>query len=355
MLPVKKLNKGDKVAIVSLSSGVLGEDFVKHEYYIGIKNMREAGLDVVFMPNSLKGMDFIKNNPQARYEDLKQAFLDKDVKAILCAIGGFDGFLLSQYVHADSEFAQIVKDNPKIFCGFSDSTTHHMLLNALGLQTFYGMSFLTDFCELYQGMLPYSQKSFEMLFDGKAGRKIAPSDVWYYERTDYSESQLGVPRKQEQNQGYMLLCGSGKVQGKLYGGCIEIFEREIEFKHNRAWNDCKAETALLDMSYWKDCILLLEVSEEKPTPEKFKQVITAIENEGIFELCAGVLFGKPQDEKYMQEYQNILKQVALKYNKPVLANINVGHAQPHTLLPLGVQVQLDADNKQITIMEDYLF
>ena len=88
---------------------------------------------------------------------------------------------------------------------------------------------------------------------------------------------------------------------------------------------------------------------------KFKQVITAIENEGIFELCAGVLFGKPQDEKYMQEYHNILKQVALKYNKPVLANINVGHAQPHTLLPLGVQVQLDADNKQITIMEDYLF
>ena len=40
MLQVKKLQKGDKVAIVSLSSGVLGESFVKHEYYLGIKNLR---------------------------------------------------------------------------------------------------------------------------------------------------------------------------------------------------------------------------------------------------------------------------------------------------------------------------
>lgn len=53
-----KLNKGDKVAIVSLSSGLLGESFVKHELDLGIKRLKEFGLNPVIMDNSLKGLEY---------------------------------------------------------------------------------------------------------------------------------------------------------------------------------------------------------------------------------------------------------------------------------------------------------
>ena len=73
-MEMKKLKKGDKVAIVSLSSGILGEPFIKHELDLGIKRLEELGLIPVFMDNSLKGLDYIRENPKSRAEDLKKAF-----------------------------------------------------------------------------------------------------------------------------------------------------------------------------------------------------------------------------------------------------------------------------------------
>lgn len=61
----KKLRKGDKVAIVSLSSGMLGEAFCSHNIEIGVKRLREYGLETSFMPNSLKGIEYLKANPKA--------------------------------------------------------------------------------------------------------------------------------------------------------------------------------------------------------------------------------------------------------------------------------------------------
>ena len=55
-----------KLAIVSLSAGVLGEDFVQHELKIGLKRLTELGLEVSFMPNALKGSDYLKRHPEAR-------------------------------------------------------------------------------------------------------------------------------------------------------------------------------------------------------------------------------------------------------------------------------------------------
>ena len=81
------LKKGDKVAIVSLSSGILGEKFAEHELKLGIKRLKEFGLVPVVMNNSLKGIDYLKKHPEARAKDLKQAFMDKDVKMIITAIG----------------------------------------------------------------------------------------------------------------------------------------------------------------------------------------------------------------------------------------------------------------------------
>lgn len=74
------------IGIVSLSSGIIGEDFVKHEVDLGIQRLKDLGLNPIFLPHSLKGLDFIKDHPEARAEDLIHAFSDDSIDMILCAI-----------------------------------------------------------------------------------------------------------------------------------------------------------------------------------------------------------------------------------------------------------------------------
>ena len=74
--------------IVSLSSGILGEPEVRHQLELGIRRLKELGLEPVFMPHTLKGLNFIKNNPSKRADDLMLAFKEPSIKGIICAIGG---------------------------------------------------------------------------------------------------------------------------------------------------------------------------------------------------------------------------------------------------------------------------
>ena len=78
------------VAVVSLSAGVLGESFAKHELDIGAKRLADYGLNVRFMPHALAGIEHIKNHPEDRAADLLAAFRDSEIDMILCAIGGDD-------------------------------------------------------------------------------------------------------------------------------------------------------------------------------------------------------------------------------------------------------------------------
>ena len=73
------------IAIVSLSSGIAGESFVRFEVEIGLRRLREFGLNVVFMPNALKGIEYTKEHPEKRAEDLLNAFRDPKIDMILCA------------------------------------------------------------------------------------------------------------------------------------------------------------------------------------------------------------------------------------------------------------------------------
>ena len=78
------------IAIVSLSSGILGEPWIRFETDIGFRRLREYGLQVRCMPNALKGQDYLKAHPEKRAQDLLDAFRDPEVDMILCAIGGDD-------------------------------------------------------------------------------------------------------------------------------------------------------------------------------------------------------------------------------------------------------------------------
>ncbi len=67
------------VAIVSLSSGIIGEPFINFEVEIGLRRLKELGLNVKFMPHARMGLDYVKEHPEKRAEDLLEAFRDLEV------------------------------------------------------------------------------------------------------------------------------------------------------------------------------------------------------------------------------------------------------------------------------------
>ena len=349
MYKANRLKKGDKVALISLSSGIMGESFLDFEVQIGLKRLKDLGLEVCFTQNAMKGIEYIRNNPEKRAEDLKQAFLDKSIKAIICGIGGDDSYRVIPYLKCDKEFEKAVKENPKIFIGYSDSTTIHNYLNSLGLITFYGMNFLTDFAELGKEWLPYTKKAIDYLFNSFDFYNIESSSIWYEERKSFDVSQVGIERiAHEEKNGYIFANGNGNVQGKVIGGCIEVLHKNLELKN---MGKTSSFPSLIE---FENGLLLLESSEMKIEPKTYESMIKDIEKEKIFENVNGIIMGKPQDEVYMQEYIDILKAVAIKYNLALICTVNVGHAFPHTLIPLGAKMEIDCDKKSLAIIEKTL-
>lgn len=349
----RKLKKGDKVAIVSLSSGILGEEFCSHNIEIGVRRLKEYGLEPVFMPNALKGIKFLKEHPEARAEDLKCAFLDDSISGIICAIGGDDTYRLLPYLMEDAEFIEAVKKHPKLFTGFSDTTINHLMFYKLGLSTYYGPNFICDLGEIANEMLPYSKKAFESYMEGNVYDEIVSSEIWYEERTDFSRAAIGIERSaHKEEHGFELLQGSEIFQGELLGGCLEsLYDILTTTRYADEKSVCEKYGIFPSKEEWSGKILFIETCEEKPAPELFEKEITALKDKGVFDVINGVLVGKPQDEAYYEEYKDILTKVIDNEKLPIVYNVNFGHATPRCALQYGVMAKVDMKQKKIYVGE----
>lgn len=345
----KKLRKGDKVAIVSLSSGMIGEAFCSHNIEIGVKRLREYGLEPSFMPNSLKGIEYLKANPKARAKDLKDAFMDDSIAGIICAIGGDDTYRLLPYLLEDEEFIDAVHKSPKLFTGFSDTTINHLMFYKLGLSTYYGPNFICDLAEISDEMLPYSKKAFESYIEGNEYREITSSEIWYQERTDFSKEAVGTERiSHREEHGFELLQGKECFEGRLLGGCLEsLYDILTTTRYENEKAVCEKYGLFPDIAEWKEKILFIETCEEKPVPEQFEKEVAMIKKKGVFDVVSGVLVGKPQDEEYYEEYKNILVKVVNNPDLPIVYNVNFGHATPRCTLQYGAMARVDMRRKII--------
>ena len=341
----KKVMKVKKIGIVSLSSGILGEEFVKHELEIGISRLQEYGIEVQFLDNALKGMEFIRKNPQKRAEDLLTALKDDSIDMILCAIGGEDTYRLLPYLFGNDELKKAVRQ--KIFLGFSDTTMNHFMLHKVGIKTFYGQAFLPDVCELSKEMLPYSKDYFEELISTGRIQKIYPSDVWYKGREDFSEKAIGISMESYTNSGFELINGNAVFEGEILGGCLEtIFDMFDNSRFEDTVRLCEKYEVFPKLEEWRNKILLLETSEEMSSPDLYRKMIRKLQNFGIFEVIAGFLIGKPLNEIYVKEYKTILLEEITNKQLPIVCNVNVGHATPRCIIPFGVHARVDV-NRQI--------
>ena len=350
MIKPNNLKKGDRIAIVSLSSGMLGEDYCSHNLAIGTKRMEEFGLTPVFMPNALKGEDYLDKHPEKRAEDLKQAFLDDSIHGIIAAIGGDDTYRLLPYLLENQEFIHAVQNSPKLFLGFSDTTVNHLMFHRIGLQTFYGQAFISELAEMAEEMLPYSRESFLGCFHGF--HSIRPSELWYEERVDFSKAGVGTDRiSHRETHGYELLCGNPVFEGELLGGCLEsMYDMLASTRYRDEGEICQRYHIFPEREEWAGKIVFLETCEEKPVPELLRTELQALGQAGAFDGISGIIVGKPQDEQYYEEYKEIYREMFQDKGLPVLYNVNFGHASPRAILPYGARVRADSDKQEIIFL-----
>ena len=339
LIKPKRLQPGDAVATLSPSWGGAGNPDLRWRYEQGVRRLKDVfGLKVVPMPNSLKGAEYLYQNPKARAEDLMTAFKDPTIKGIFANIGGDDSIRLLPYIDFD-----IIHKNPKIFMGYSDITISHLFCLKAGISSFYGPAILVDFAENVE-MDPYTIDTVKRtLFSNEAIGEILPAKEWTSEHLAWDEVNKDIRRTMRQNTGFEVLQGSGVVQGRLMGGCIEVLEFA---KGTEIWPDER---------YWKNSILFFETSEDKPDPTLIKYWLRNYAVQGILQKANGIIFGKPQDEKYYEEYKVEIKRVMKEYglkDLPILYNLNFGHTEPKFILPYGAMAEINCVKSTFSILEN---
>ena len=147
---------------------------------------------------------------------------------------------------------------------------------------------------------------------------------------------------------FELLQGSPVFSGKILGGCIDTL---YDFFSGERYADmpalCEKYGLFPPRGDWKGHILLLESSEEKPSPEKYRKALAYFRDAGVFDGVSGVLVGKPMDEVNDREYRRALVEVIDRPELPIVCNLNIGHATPRCILPFGVEAHVDANAQVI--------
>lgn len=339
LIKPKKLKAGDKIATVSLSWGGAGDEAIKERYFIGKKRLEDIfRLKVIEMEHTLKGSEYLYNHPKERAKDLMDAFLDKEVKAIISCIGGEDTIRLLPYIDFE-----VIKNNPKIFMGYSDTTVNHYMCYKAGLSSFYGPAILTDFAENVE-MSEYTVNSImKTLFSDDVIGDIAQSKEWTAENLTWDDiNNNNIKRTFKENTGYELLQGKETVIGHLIGGCLEVLEM------------IKGTELFPNLEDFDKAILFFETSEETPKPEYIRWWLRNYGASGILDRVNGIIFGKPKGEVFYEEYKEEILKVLKEYNRedmPVLYNLSFGHCEPKFLIPYGAMAEINCEDISFSILE----
>ena len=338
LIKPQKLKKGDTVAAVSLSWGGAGDNDLLWRYELGKKRLHDVfGLNIIEMPNTLKGSEYLYHHPEARAQDLTDAFKNPGIKAIFSCIGGDDSIRMLPYIGFD-----VIKDNPKIFLGYSDSTITHFICYKAGLSSFYGASVLAEFAENIE-IYDYTKKYIEkVLFGSEPAGKVYNASEWTGERIDWTQANTNKAKLLQKNNGYEFLQGKGKVSGQLIGGCIDVLEM---MKGTSLWPD---------IGTFENAVLFFETSEDMPEPALVKYWLRNYGSQHILQKVKGMIWGKPYQEKYYDEYKTVIKTVIGELNLhelPIIYNMSFGHNEPMMCLPYGALAEIDCTGQTFSILE----
>lgn len=342
------LKKGDFVATISLSWG--GAEAFPQRYAQGKRQFEDAfGIKIIETPHALATSEELYNHPEWRLEDLMWAFQNTDVKAVLCNIGGDDTIRLLRLMN--TKHFEIIRNNPKIFLGISDTTVNHFMCLKAGISSFYSASTLFGYAE--NGGIPslMVNNTKKILFNIKPIGILPESKDFIIDKVNWGDERVVRPRTPSTPWRYIQ--GEKSVRGRLIGGCLDI----LDF--------INGTTIWPQLFDWENAILFIETSEDQPSPDQVLYWLRNFATQGIFDHLVGILFGRPGGEfenkedkkRYIKqsfEYDKAILKVLKEYNRedmPVVTNMDFGHTVPQLILPFGVLTEINPNTKEISILE----
>jgi muramoyltetrapeptide carboxypeptidase len=239
----------------------------------------------------------------------------------------------------------IVKKNPKIFCGYSDiSVLHYAFHKKSRLITFYGPAAMTQFGD-YPRLLHHTVEYFlKAVCNNKPISTISPSKEWTDEFLDWSKKlDIKRARRMRPNKGFEWL-SEGKAKGPIIGGCLSSI---IHLRGTDFWPSHKG------------CIMFLETPEgqdpSKGEPlSNIDSYLTDLELSGVFDEIKGLIFGRAfgYSEEDTNKLKSILINVGDEYSFPILYGADIGHTDPMITIPLGIKAVIDSENDLFTMQEN---
>ncbi len=337
LIKPKPLNKGDTIALISPSAGLV--PIFPHRLDNAIKFLEREGFKVKEFSCTRKMNGWESAPAEERAKDIMAAFEDPEVKAIICTIGGTVANQTLKYLDFEK-----IRNNPKIFCGYSDITNlHYAIFTKSKLSTFYGPCAMTQFAE-YPKPLQYTLDYFFKAVSSKEPiGKIKASKEWTDETLNWGKKlDLERARNLIPNPSYVWL-RKGKAEGNLIGGCLP------------------SVTHLAGTSFWpdyKNSILFLEIPEgqefDKGEPPSYVDwYLEHLKLTGVFDKIKGLIFGRPfkYSEKDVEKLKKKIVERTSDYDFPILFGADIGHTDPMITIPLGVRAEVDSDTNSFIILE----
>ncbi len=336
------LRPGSRIAAISLSWG--GPGTMPYRYEIGKQQFEAAfGVTVIETEHALRDADWLARNPKARADDLMAAFVDKTIDGIISTIGGEDSIRTLPYLDLD-----LIRNNPKVFMGFSDTTISHAACFKAGIVSFYGPSFMAGFAE-NGGMFPYMVDAVRRtLFSPEPVGVVEPNRAgWTVEHLPWENPEnQSIRRKLNPCTDWKFHQNDGVVEGQLFGGCVEV----LDWLRGTDYFPAAADL--------QGAVLFLETSEEAPPPSFLTRFVRCLAAMGILEGLSSILLGRPGggvDPNTFHEYDDALcKTVREEYglnDMPIVTNMDFGHTDPMFVIPMGMKVRINSTKQEIVIDE----
>ena len=319
----QRLTPGDEIRIIAPSTSMA---VVKGKQIdLAVNRLNDLGFKVTFGKYSENHDEFFSTTVKERIADLHDAFTDQKVKAVLTAIGGYNANQLLRHIDYD-----LIADNPKIFCGYSDITSLQLAIyRKTGLVTYSGPHFSSF--GVKHGF-EYTLKSFLEAVTNDAPFEIEPSEVWSDDPWFLEQEQ----RNFVQNTGYTIL-QEGTAAGKLIGGNLST----INLLQGTEY-----------MPSLHNSILFIEDDEETHARIFDRQLQSLLHQPDAAGIKA-ILIGRFQKDSQITDMA--LRQIIASKSElrgiPVIANVNIGHVQPFATVPIGSTATVTAvsSNVEITI------
>ncbi len=319
-----RLAPQSRLAIVSPSTAAAAE--YPRRFDRGRQFLESLGFYVDVMPNARKHATGAPTlTVEERVDDLHAAFADSSISGIVSAIGGTGAAQLLESLDYD-----LIRDNPKVFCGYSDTTALHSAIGSLtGLVTFYGPSVLAEFAE-YPSAQPETVSHFLAVATIASPSGVTPTfGKIITESPDWASDIATTPEPVPPS----IWVREGVAQGPLSGGCLPVL------------------TQLLGTPYAPNVRGTILAIETPPgySPTELTQDLWHLRNAGWFADIHGLVLAWPNPMDRVEPFLSAVRRTTLPYTWPILVGAPFGHTSPRLTLPLGCAAELSLEG--LTVLE----